>query len=162
MTPKVAVVGCGYWGKNLVRNFAGLQSLQMVCDVTPSGQKTARELCPTANVVADFDAVLASSVSGVVLATPAETHHGLARRALLAGKDVFVEKPLALRHEDAAELVALAKQHGRMLMVGHVLEYHPAIRKIVGMAHDGHLGKLRYIYSHRLNLGKIRVEENIL
>ncbi|MFY9343808.1 MAG: Gfo/Idh/MocA family oxidoreductase [Planctomycetota bacterium] len=162
MKPTVAVAGCGYWGKNLVRNFAGLQSLQMVCDVTPAGQKTARELAPNATVVADFDAVLASSVSGVVLATPAETHHALAKRALLAGKDVFVEKPLALRHEDAAELVALAQQHGRMLMVGHVLEYHPAVRKIVGMARDGHLGKLRYVYSHRLNLGKIRVEENIL
>jgi predicted dehydrogenase len=162
MKPTVAVVGCGYWGKNLVRNFAALQALQTVCDVTPAGQQTARELCPSANVVADFDAVLASPVSGVVLATPAETHHALARRALLAGKDVFVEKPLALRHEDATELVALAKQHGRMLMVGHVLEYHPAIRKIVGMARDGHLGRLHYIYSHRLNLGKIRVEENIL
>lgn len=160
--PRVAVVGCGYWGKNLVRNFAALDALSLVCEPGAAGQKTARELAPKATVVADFDAVLASDVAGVVLATPAITHHGLAKRAILAGKDVFAEKPLALRHEDAAELVALAAEHKRMLMVGHVLEYHPAIRRIAGMVAEGELGKVLYVYSNRLNLGKVRVEENIL
>lgn len=160
--PKVAVVGCGYWGKNLVRNFDRTGTLRYVCDLTESGRKLAAELAPEAEIVADIDAVLGADVDGIVFATPAETHHKLAKLALEAGKDVFVEKPLALDHKDAAELVALAQDRGRMLMVGHVLEYHPAIRKINLMVAEGELGKLQYVYSNRLNLGKIRTEENIL
>jgi len=160
--PKVAVVGCGYWGKNLVRNFERAGALAQVCELTPQGQKTARELAPNAEIVTDLDAVLGGDVDGVVFATPAETHYTLARQALLAGKDVFVEKPLALDHADAEDLVKLATEKGRMLMVGHVLEYHPAVRKIVGLAREGQLGKIQYVYSNRLNLGKVRTEENIL
>ena len=160
--PKIAVVGCGYWGKNLVRNFARTGALAQVCEVTKDGQDKARELAPDAELVTDLDAVLASDVDGVVLATPAETHFEMSRRVLLADKDVFVEKPLALDHGDAQELVALAAERGRMLMVGHVLEYHPAIRKIAAMVKEGELGKVQYIYSNRLNLGKVRTEENIL
>lgn len=160
--PKIAVVGCGYWGKNLVRNFARTGTLAQVCELSKEGQHKARELAPDAEIVTDLDAVLSSDINGVVFATPAETHFDLSRRALLAGKDVFVEKPLALDHSDAAKLVELAEERGRMLMVGHVLEYHPAIRKIVGMVKEGELGKVQYIYSNRLNLGKVRTEENIL
>jgi predicted dehydrogenase len=160
--PAVAVVGCGYWGRNLVRNFAELGALSIVCEPGEAGQRKAREIAPGATIVADYDAVLASDVHGVVLATPAATHHALARRALDAGKDVFVEKPLALRHEDAAQLVEIAAASGRMLMVGHVLEYHPAIRAIHGLVREGELGKVQYVYSNRLNLGKVRTEENIL
>lgn len=160
--PAVAVVGCGYWGKNLVRNFAELGALSIVSEPGEAGQRKAREIAPGAKIVADYDAVLASDVRGVVLATPAATHHALARRALEAGKDVFVEKPLALRHEDAAQLVEIAAASGRMLMVGHVLEYHPAIRAIDGLVREGELGKVQYVYSNRLNLGKVRTEENIL
>ena len=159
---KVAVVGCGYWGKNLVRNFARTGALAQICELTELGQETARELAPDAELVTDMDAVLGSDVRGVVFATPAETHYPLAKRALEAGKDVFVEKPLALEHAEAEELVQLADRDGRMLMVGHVLEYHPAIRKILGLVREGALGKLQYVYSNRLNLGKVRTEENIL
>jgi predicted dehydrogenase len=113
-------------------------------------------------VVDDFDSVLASDVTGVVLATPAPTHFGLARRALEAGKDVFVEKPLALHYAEGAELVRLAEREGRILMVGHVLEYHPAIVELLRLVRSGELGRLQYVYSNRLSFGKVRREENIL
>lgn len=160
--PKIAVVGCGYWGKNLVRNFRELGCLASICDLTEAGQARARELAPDVDVVGDVEAVIAGDVDGIVIATPAETHFGLARRALQAGKDVFVEKPLALRLDDAKALDELATREKRMLMVGHVLEYHPAIRRIHGLLVEGELGKLQYVYSNRLNLGKVRTEENIL
>jgi predicted dehydrogenase len=96
------------------------------------------------------------------IATPAETHYAVARQALAAGKDVFVEKPLALTYEQGVELVKLAGQRRRVLMVGHVLEYHPAVVKLIGMVNAGELGRVQYIYSHRLSLGKVRREENIL
>lgn len=160
--PKVGVIGCGYWGKNLVRNFQQLGSLGVVCDATDPGRQLARELAPNAEVVSEIGAVLDSDVSGIVVATPAETHYALVKRALEAGKDVFVEKPLALTYDQGAELVELASREGRILMVGHVLEYHPAIVKLLSLVRSGELGKIQYIYSHRLSLGKIRREENIL
>jgi len=162
MIPQVAVVGCGYWGKNLVRNFRELGALRMVCDAAEAGRKLAVEMAPHAKVVADVDEVLSAPVKGVVIATPAETHYKLARQALLAGKDVLVEKPLALTYEQGAELVKLAERQGRILMVGHVLEYHPGIVRLLELVRSGELGKVRYIYSNRLSLGKVRREENIL
>lgn len=161
-TPKIAVIGCGYWGKNLVRNFYQLGALAMVADATEAGRAKASEIAPGVPVVDNIAPVLASDVAGVVIATPAETHYAIARQALLADKDVFVEKPMALTYEQGRELVLLAQARERILMVGHVLEYHPAIVKLLGMIQDGVLGKIRYIYSNRLSLGKIRREENIL
>ncbi|MCA1614335.1 MAG: Gfo/Idh/MocA family oxidoreductase, partial [Acidobacteria bacterium] len=161
-TVSVAVIGCGYWGKNLVRNFHRLGALAAVCDATPAGRQTAAEIAPHIPAVADFDDVLRSDVPGVVIATPAETHYDVARRALLAGKDVFVEKPLALTYEQGAALTRLAEESEAVLMVGHVLEYHPAVVKMLELVRAGELGKVRYISSNRLNLGKVRREENIL
>lgn len=158
----VAVVGCGYWGKNLVRNFFQLGALAAVCDETPAGRTLAAELAPGTTVHADLDGVLQSDVPAVVIATPAETHYEIVRRSLLAGKDVFVEKPLALTYEQGSALVRLADEAGAILMVGHVLEYHPAIVKMLELVREGKLGKVRYISSNRLNLGKVRREENIL
>lgn len=161
--PLVAVIGCGYWGKNLVRNFNNLEALAQVCDATPAGRKLAAEVVPQIGVTADLREPLEDErIQGVVIATPAETHHALAKEALLAGKDVFVEKPLALSHEQCAELVTLADKKERILMVGHVLEYHPAIVKLQELVRTGVLGKVHYIYSNRLSLGKVRREENIL
>lgn len=160
--PSLAVAGCGYWGKNLVRHFRQLGSLRFVCDVTEAGREVAHKLAPEATFVNSFDELLRAEVSGVVIATPAETHYEFARRALTAGKDVFVEKPLALTYEQGAELVSLAQSRGRILMVGHVLEYHPAIVRLGKLIQQGELGKLHYISSNRLNLGKVRREENIL
>jgi predicted dehydrogenase len=158
----VVVVGCGYWGKNLVRNFNELGVLAAVCDATPAGRRVAQEIAPNVQIMEDYGSLLRSEIGAVVIATPAETHHRLTAEALEAGKDVFVEKPLALNHGQAEELVRRAEENQRILMVGHVLEYHPAIVKLSEVVHQGELGKVRYIYSNRLSLGKVRREENIL
>jgi predicted dehydrogenase len=159
----VAVLGCGYWGKNLVRNFHALGALGAVADVSPQGRATAAQIAPGVAIHEQLDAALGDrSIAGVVIATPAETHAELVERALDAGKDVLCEKPLALRYEDAKRVHDLALRRGRILMVGHILEYHPAIRKLQELIRDGQLGRIRYIYSNRINLGKVRREENIL
>jgi predicted dehydrogenase len=160
--PTVAVVGCGYWGKNLVRNFHKLGALAAVCDETETGRATAAGIAPGTTLAPNLEAVLESDVSGVVLATPAETHYKIAKRALSAGKDVFVEKPLALTYEEGSTLVRIAEESKAILMVGHVLEYHPAIIRMMQLVQAGELGNVRYISSNRLNLGKVRREENIL
>ena len=159
---QLAVIGCGYWGKNLVRNFQQLGVLSLVCDATAAGRDAARQLAPDTPIVTDVQDVWQVDVSAVVIATPAETHYDLVRQALLAGKDVFVEKPLALTYRQGADLVQLAAGQGRILMVGHVLEYHPAIVRLHELVRSGALGKVRYVYSNRLSLGKVRREENIL
>ena len=158
----VAVIGCGYWGTNLVRNLYKLDALGMVCDATPGGRAVAGEIAPGTRIVDEVEAVLASGVDGVVIATPAETHYELALQSLHAGKDVFVEKPLALTYAQGLHLVQEAAARDRILMVGHVLEYHPAVVQLREMVASGVLGKVHYIYSNRLSLGKIRREENIL
>lgn len=158
----VAVIGCGYWGRNLVRNFQQLGALALVCDATTAGRATAAQLAPAVPIVSAVDEVWQADVPAVVIATPAETHFDLVRQALLAGKDVLVEKPLALTYRQGAELVQLAARQARILMVGHVLEYHPAIVRLQELVRSGALGKVRYVYSNRLSLGKVRREENIL
>lgn len=161
--PTVAVVGSGYWGKNLVRNFSALGALSMVCDSHAETLRTLSEQYPQCRTATSFQDVLQdASIHAVAIATPAETHGGMVRDALLAGKDVFVEKPLCLSAEEGRALVALAKERGRILMVGHLLWYHPAILKLKSLIESGELGRIQYIYSNRLNLGKIRREENIL
>ena len=160
---KVAVVGTGYWGKNLVRNFAQLGALDTVCDYDPQALQYIETHYPTVKTTKEFASVLKDrNIRAVVIASPAEQHFSMAREALLAGKDVFVEKPLALTLEDGTELVRLAQQQRALLMVGHLLEYHPAITRLKELINQGELGKINYIYSTRVNLGKIRMAENIL
>ena len=159
----IAVVGCGYWGKNLVRNFAELGVLHTICDVDSPRLENLSSLYPWVSTETDYLQVLKNeAIKGVVIATPAILHHSMAKEALLADKETFVEKPLALRVEEGRELVELAEERGRILIVGHVLEYHPAIERLRELIDKGELGKLQYIYSNRLNLGKFRTEENIL
>lgn len=160
--PNVAVIGCGYWGKNHVRNFQQLGALATVCDTTEAGRALARDLAPEAAVVDDVEKVLESPVDGVVIATPAETHYEFTRCALEAGKDVLCEKPLALTYEEGRDLLRLAEERERILMVGHILEYHPGVARLLELVREGALGKVHYIYSNRLSLGKVRREENIL
>ncbi|MEN6608382.1 MAG: Gfo/Idh/MocA family oxidoreductase [Bryobacteraceae bacterium] len=160
--PRIAVIGCGGWGRNLVRNFSQLGVLEMVCDPSETARAVAAQLNPGVRVVADLSEVLGSNVSGIVIATPAETHFDVATSGLMAGKDVFVEKPLALTYDQGLRLTELAERQKRVLMVGHVLEYHPGILRLLEIVHSGALGNLFYIYSHRLSLGKVRREENIL
>lgn len=160
--PQTAVIGCGYWGKNLVRNLNALGALAMVCDATEAGRATAAGLAPEVELAKDLSDVLDSAVPAVVIATPAESHFEVVRQSLDAGKDVFVEKPLALTYEQGAALVSQASTAGRILMVGHVLEYHPGVVRLFELVRQGELGKLHYVYSDRLSLGKVRREENIL
>jgi UDP-2-acetamido-3-amino-2,3-dideoxy-glucuronate N-acetyltransferase len=160
---KVAVVGVGYWGKNLVRNFHDLGSLGAMCDTQEAIEKQYREQYPQVRFSRDLTAVLVDpAVTAVALATPAVTHYELAKAALAAGKDVLVEKPLAIDVKQGEELVRLSEKNRRILMVGHVLRYHPAILKLQELIRNGALGKINYLYSNRLNIGKIRTEENIL
>ncbi len=161
-TPGVAVIGCGYWGKNHVRNYAALGALRLVSDPSSTARTLARQLASDVRVVDSLTDVWNSEVAGVVVATPAETHVPIVRDALLAGKDVLCEKPLALDHREGVELAELAAARGRILMVGHVLEYHPAIARLAALMQSGDLGDIYYLYSNRLSLGKVRREENIL
>jgi UDP-2-acetamido-3-amino-2,3-dideoxy-glucuronate N-acetyltransferase len=162
-TTRVAVVGAGYWGANLVRVFAELGALAVVCEADSGRLKSLAHTYPSVTLTPKFLDVLSdAAISGVVIATPAATHYRLAREALLAGKDVFVEKPLALTAGEGEELVRLAHAQQRILMVGHLLEYHPAVVKLKALVDKGTLGKIEYVYSHRLNFGKVRTEENIL
>lgn len=159
----IAVAGCGYWGKNLVRNLHDLGALHTVCDADPGVANLVGEKYPGVGYTADFASVLSDpAIKAVALATPAVQHHPMAKAALLAGKDVFVEKPLAVEVGQGEELVRLAAEHGRILMVGHILRYHPAIAALQRLIAEGRLGRLQYVYSNRLNIGKIRTEENIL
>lgn len=159
----VAVVGAGYWGKNLVRNFAELGALAAVCDSYAERLESFKQPYPGVRLFRAYSDVLRDeSIRAVAIATPAESHAGAVREALLAGKDVFVEKPLCLSVREGAELVDLAKKNDRTLMVGHLLWYHPAVLKLKELIRAGELGRIQYIYSNRLNLGKIRREENIL
>jgi UDP-2-acetamido-3-amino-2,3-dideoxy-glucuronate N-acetyltransferase len=161
--PKIAVAGMGYWGKNLVRNFSELGALSLVCDANIAVEETIKRDYPGVRFCRDFSAVLSDpSISAVAFATPAVTHYDLAKAALEAGKDVYVEKPLAVEVGQGRELVELAEKRGRILMVGHILRYHPAIVKLQALIRNGELGKIQCLYSNRLNIGKIRTEENIL
>jgi UDP-2-acetamido-3-amino-2,3-dideoxy-glucuronate N-acetyltransferase len=159
---KVAVVGCGYWGKNLVRNFYELGALRWVCDVRGSVAATAGENYGVRHAT-NLDPVLDDiGVEAVAIAAPAAEHYSLAMRCLMAGRHVFVEKPLALHLDEGHRLVEAARKLNRILMVGHILQYHPAILKLKQLIDEGELGHIKYIYSSRLNLGKLRTEENIL
>jgi len=159
----VAVVGCGQWGQNLVRNFAELGALRTVCDTDTTKLAPLRARFPEVNLATSFSEIIKDdALVGVAIATPASSHYALARKALQAGKDVFVEKPLTLKASEGRELVELADRKGRILMVGHLLRYHPAVAKLKTLIDGGRLGRLYYVYSNRLNLGRFRTEENIL
>jgi len=162
-TPRIALLGCGYWGKNLARNLHELGTLDLVCDLSEVGRSTAAEKAPGVAASADFNEALHSGdIDAVAIATPAETHFELVMTALTAGKDVFVEKPLALKAKEGLELQRVAAERGRILMVGHLLEYHPAVLRLRELINAGELGDVNYVYSNRLNFGKIRTEENAL
>jgi len=163
MEKNIAVIGSGYWGKNLVRNFSELKALKTVCDLNEEVLHDFKNKYPEIHITTSFREVLNDpEIKGVVIATPAVLHYNMVKEALNNEKDVFVEKPLSLNVADGKELVEIAKNNGNILMVGHILQYHPAVLKLQEMVKKGELGKIQYIYSNRLNLGKFRTEENIL
>ncbi|MFQ6104365.1 MAG: Gfo/Idh/MocA family protein [Candidatus Glassbacteria bacterium] len=162
---RVGVVGAGYWGKNLVRNFYEIEDAELVivCDKDRSRLESISERYPDTEVTDKFQNLLErKDVDAVVIVTPAVFHHAQAREALMAGKHVFVEKPMSMSMKEATELKDLASTGGVMLMVGHLLIYHPAVRKLRELITNGELGEVYYLYSQRVNLGRIRKDENAL
>jgi predicted dehydrogenase len=158
---QVAVIGVGYWGRNIARSFAELGALGAIVDSDPATANSVAEL--TGAAICTLDAVLSDpAISGIAIATRAETHFALAQKALAAGKHVFVEKPLVLDQGEADLLIAQSSAAGLTLMVGHLLRYHPLFRRMLEIVQSGQYGALRYVYSDRMSLGKIRTEENVL
>ena len=161
----LAVVGLGYWGPNLARNVVAIPgaSLAWVCDDDAGALARAAASFPGVGATSSLDEVLADDgLDGVLLSTPVRTHAELAERVLSAGKHCFVEKPLATSVADAQGVVDAAAAGDRVLMVGHLLEYHPGVRALAALIADGELGEIHYIYSNRLNLGQLRADENAL
>ncbi len=159
----IAVVGAGYWGKNLIRNYHELGVLHTICDTVESTLKDFSKTYPDTSICDNYEQLLANhQIKGVVISVPAALHYTFTKHALLAGKHVFVEKPLSLELEQAEDLVQLAGEKRCILMIGHLMQYHTAFQKLKQLVHSGELGSIYYIYSNRLSLGKIRREENTL
>lgn len=159
----IGLVGLGYWGKNILRNLIELEGLHTACDSNPQVISRFKKDFPHLNFTNSFkNTLLNPAIKAVVISTPAVTHYECVKSALLAGKDVYVEKPLALTVKEGEELVSLARRQKKILMVGHILQYHPALLKIKEHVLQKKLGRIQYIYSNRLNIGKLRTEENIL
>jgi predicted dehydrogenase len=162
---RIGVAGLGYWGPNLARNFDRLPDVELawLCDESAEALDRYGGAFPSARTTTSLDDLLSDgSLDAVALATPVATHAELARLVLDAGKHCFVEKPLAQSLEEAELVVDAARAAGRMLMVGHLLEYHPGVEKLNELIASGELGQVRYIYSNRLNLGQLRRDENAL
>lgn len=163
---KVGQIGVGRWGRNLLRNFAGLKDcvLKICCDKnTETLEKIKLDYAGKINTTKSFDDLINDKeLDAVVVTTLPATHHEFAIKALSKGKHVFVEKPLALKVEDAQEMVDLAEKKKKILMVGHLLLYHPAVKKIKEYIQSGDLGQIQYMYTIRVNLGQVREEENVL
>jgi predicted dehydrogenase len=160
---RVGVVGLGYWGPNLARNFDELGELAALCDLNEGLRERYAARHPNAQVYAGYEQLLADeSLDGVVIATPVPTHYALAKRALEAGKHALVEKPPAMRASEMEELVALSAKRSLVLMPGHLLLYHPGVQKLKELIDGGELGRVLYVYGNRQNLGKIRKDENAL
>jgi len=161
----VAVIGVGGWGKNLARNYHEIPDcrLKYICDLDPEKLARSSQQLPGTNATSDFEAVLDDyEVQAVVIATPGPTHYALCKRALERGKDVYVEKPFVLQVEHAEDLIEIAHRQRRVLMVGHLLEYHPVINQLRELIQNNELGDIYYIYTQRLNLGTVRRDENAL
>jgi len=165
MSTRIGVVGLGYWGPNLARNFDRLPGaeLRWICDESQEALDRWAPAFPNTRASRDLDELLADGeLDAVVVATHVPSHAAVATRVLAAGKHCFVEKPLAQSVAEAEQVVAAAREAGRVLMVGHLLEYHPGVEKLKEIAESGELGDIYYLYSNRLNLGKLRADENAL
>lgn len=162
-TRDLALIGAGHWGKNLARSFDALGALALICDSSESALAAQQKLYPAARTTTSYEQALSDpAITKVAIASPAAQHYAMTKAALLRDKDVYVEKPLCLEAAQGKELVALAEQRGKVLMVGHLLQYHACVIKLRELVQEGQLGKLLTITSNRLNLGKFRQEENAL
>lgn len=161
MKKNIAVIGCGHWGKNLVRNFSELGALFSICDLN---SKIADQYANQYNVKkCSFTEIINDpNIKGVVLAVPAKHHASMAIDAMNKGKHVFVEKPLAMNEAEAVSMIENAKANKVNLMVGHLLQYHPIFRRLKNIVQQGEMGEINYIYSNRLSFGKVRTEEDVI
>jgi predicted dehydrogenase len=161
---KVGVVGCGYWGPNLIRNFRSLPdcSLKMMCDISEPRLKHLRALYPEVQGATDFNHALnGAGLDAIVIATAVRFHFSMAKASLLAGKHTFIEKPMAASAQECAELIEIAREKGLVLMIGHTFLYSPAVRKIKEIVDKGDIGEIRYICARRLNLGLFQKDINV-
>ena len=160
---KVAVIGCGVWGKNLVRNFYNLEALYSVCDMDSDTICAISSQYNGVKCVCDFDEILKTEeIKGVVIATPSHTHYKLVKKALESGKNVYVEKPIATNSQEAKELNEIAEEKGLVLMVGHLLLYHPAVTRLKTLIKEGLLGEIKYVQSDRLNVNFFRNDRSVM
>lgn len=160
----IGLIGLGYWGKNIFRNLYEMRALRSACDHDEKVVSNFEKTYPAGiNYKTSFiDLIKDPEIRAIAIATPSSTHYDIVKKSLIEDKDVFVEKPLSLTVKEGEELVELAEKKQKILMVGHILQYHPAIKKLKELISSGELGKIQYIYSNRLNIGKLRTEENIL
>jgi UDP-2-acetamido-3-amino-2,3-dideoxy-glucuronate N-acetyltransferase len=156
MKNKICVIGAGQWGNNHIRNLNNLGALAGIVDSNSSRLASLRNDYPDVDFFSDVDNALKFDFDGFIVVTPAETHYNIAKKIIISGRHLLVEKPITIDLDDAIELNNLAKEYNVNLMVGHVLLFHPGIIKIKNMLDNGDLGELQYIYSNRLNLGKVR------
>lgn len=163
MNKCVAVVGCGLWGRNIVRNFYNLGALHSVCDLDEENLKMVRELYEDVNITRNFDELLSNpEIVAMCIVTPSHTHFNLVKKALLAGKHVYVEKPISTKSSEALELKELAQTMNVKLLVGHLLLYHPAVNRLKMLIAEGVLGKIKYVQSDRLNINYFKNDRSVM
>lgn len=159
----VAVIGCGLWGKNVVRNFYNLNALNTVCDLDEENRKNLKEQYPDVNIIADFNEVLKNSdIDAVAVVTPSHTHYKIVKQAIEAGKHVYVEKPISTVASEAMSLAKIAEENNKILMVGHLLMYHPAVNRLKMLIAEGILGDIRYVQSDRLNINYFKNDRSVM
>jgi len=162
-THNVAVIGCGIWGKNVVRNFYNLNALNTVCDLDEENRRNLRQQYPDINLTDNFEEVLRNpDIKAVAVVTPSHTHYGIVKKAIEAGKHVYVEKPISTVSEEAKSLTELADKNHTILMVGHLLMYHPAVNRLKMLINDGVLGDIRYVQSDRLNINHFKNDRSVM
>ncbi len=158
-----AVVGCGLWGRNIVRNFYNLGALHSVCDLDLENLKMIQELYPEVNTTSDFNSIIANpEITALCIVTPSHTHFNLVKKAILAGKHVYVEKPISTSSKEAKELKELADEAGVKLLVGHLLLYHPAVNRLKMLIAEGVLGEIKYAQSDRLNINYFKNDRSVM
>ena len=159
----VAVVGCGIWGKNVVRNFYNLGALHTVCDLDEENRKNLKEQYPDVNIIADLESILRNrDIKAVAVVTPSHTHYKIVRKAIESGKHVYVEKPISTVAAEAKSLSELADKNNIVLMVGHLLMYHPAVNRLKMLIAEGRLGEIRYVQSDRLNINHFKNDRSVM
>lgn len=162
-TCKVAVIGCGIWGKNVVRNFYNLGALHTVCDLDEENRRNLKQQYPDVNIISDSNEIFENpEINAVAVVTPSHTHYKIVKRAIESGKHVYVEKPISTVAAEARDLADLANKNNMVLMVGHLLMYHPAVNRLKMLIAEGALGDIRYVQSDRLNINYFKNDRSVM